>query len=141
MNNAELKTLEGMTKKDISEMYGIAYSTLKGRLIKGWSLEKTLETPVKVLKIRSDRRILVERNGMAWDTYVSRVKRGWTEDRALNQPVAETYSKTAKARSIQAKIDQGPKTVVLRFLNLPAIDVPKVVKTPWCFNGQVVRWC
>lgn len=54
-NRSNNRIVNGVTLKQAAERAGIPYKTVKGRIAKGWSVERALETPVDGAKVAAQR--------------------------------------------------------------------------------------
>ena len=89
---------EYISWKALAEAYGIPYNTLRGRLRLGWSLEKSLTTPITESngprpvtdhtgETHPSIRAMAREHGVSYSVYKRRVKDGWSVEKALTKPV------------------------------------------------------
>lgn len=91
---------ETKTRQEWCEVYGIKLSTLRERLLRGWTLDQVFNTPndsyIVTLTYRGEtktRHEWCEIYGINFSTLRSRIKRGWTLDQVFG---ASLYQKPTK---------------------------------------------
>lgn len=74
------RPLSGLCKE-----HGLKYSTVRHRLLEGWSLDRALNTPVQEHDSTFPKRCLEK--GLNYKTVRSRIKAGWSEEDAFTVPL------------------------------------------------------
>lgn len=103
-------TAHGETRSvaEWARLKGLTYEALTGRLDRGWSPERAVDTPLR-RKTRSGRRIKVggdaltvtewaERNGIPRRTITNRLAAGWDPVRAVTEPASRRKPRHREAR-------------------------------------------